>query len=172
MAGVVLLSRSCMNVYGTSGSEYYIDDSGCRMSDVAFCTAPPIGGLCCLVSDSHAVEPCINSVCYICCRSLVLSFHVVLPSGYGNGKRGTITVFGSRKKVITNNGDQAARRPHILCSICVYSFVALAKHVRLFMTLFRCHRMCSFWNVLPWHFRRFGWDSQRDIFASPNRSEC
>ena len=33
-----------------------------------------------------------------------------------------------------HNGDHAARRPHILCSICVHSFGALIKAVRLFVT--------------------------------------
>ena len=32
-------------------------------------------------------------------------------------------------------GDQAARRPHILCSICLHSFGALVKAERLFITL-------------------------------------
>ena len=31
-----------------------------------------------------------------------------------------------------HNGDQAARQPHILCSICFQAFEALAKAVRLF----------------------------------------
>ena len=37
---------SCMNVFGTSDSKYY-KRSRCGMSDVAFRTAPPIGGLSC-----------------------------------------------------------------------------------------------------------------------------
>ena len=42
-------ARSCMNVFGTSDSKYY-GRSRCGMSDVAFRSAPPIGGLCCLTS--------------------------------------------------------------------------------------------------------------------------
>ena len=41
-------ARSCMNVFGTSDSNIIIYDSRCGMSDVAFCTALPIGGISCL----------------------------------------------------------------------------------------------------------------------------
>ena len=50
-------------------------------------------------------------------------------------------------KVITqghrHNGDQAARRPHILWSICGHSFGALAKAVRLFKASLSSQPMCS-----------------------------
>ena len=41
-------------------------------------------------------------------------------------------IFTILNKVITPNADQAALRLHKLCSICVHSFGALAKAVRLF----------------------------------------
>ena len=41
------------------------------------------------------------------------------------------------------NGDLAARRPQILCSICFHSFVALAKTVRLFTASLYIEPMCS-----------------------------
>ena len=40
-----------------------------------------------------------------------------------------------------HNGDQAAQRPHILCSICVHSFGALAKAVRLLTVSLQSHKM-------------------------------
>ena len=41
------------------------------------------------------------------------------------------------------NGDKAARRPHILCSVCVHSFRALAKAVglQLFKALIQSKKM-------------------------------
>ena len=40
-----------------------------------------------------------------------------------------------------HNGDQATRRPRILCSIYVHSFVALAKAVRLFKVWIQSQKM-------------------------------
>ena len=42
-----------------------------------------------------------------------------------------------------HNGDQAVPRPHILCSICFYSFGALAKAERLFIALLHNQPMYS-----------------------------
>ena len=46
-----------------------------------------------------------------------------------------------------HNGDWAPRRPHILCSICVHSFGALVKNVRLHNQPM-CFQMCSI--ARPW----------------------
>ena len=43
-----------------------------------------------------------------------------------------IRPYTTSKKGHHHNGDRAAGRPHILCSICVHSFGDLAKAVRLF----------------------------------------
>ena len=53
-----------------------------------------------------------------------------------------------------HNGDRAARRPHILRSICVHSFWALAKAVRLFIaSLYNQPMYPKMWSI--------------DIFVSP-----
>ena len=51
-----------------------------------------------------------------------------------------ITATIKKKQGCRNNDDQAARRPHILCSICAHSFGSLAKHVRLFGVLLHNRR--------------------------------
>ena len=53
------------------------------------------------------------------------------------------------KQVHHHNVDQAARRPHILCSICIHSFGALAKAVRLFMVSLQSSQMCSICIFVP-----------------------
>ena len=58
-----------------------------------------------------------------------------------------------------HNADQAARRPHILCSICVHS--CSLRH-------FTISQLSS--NVLYWHFRNLqpvGWNLKSGLFDSP-----
>ena len=66
-----------------------------------------------------------------------------------------------KAKTQHHNDDETARRPHIICSICVHSFGALEKAVRLFMASLHSQlmrsQMCSiyiFVNLQPngWHF--------------------
>ena len=63
-------ARSCMSVFGTSDSKCY-RRSRCVMSDVAFCTAPPIGGSSCLLRWQ-------SSGCCLCVLGICRSCHVVI----------------------------------------------------------------------------------------------
>ena len=65
-------------------------------------------------------------------------------------------------------GDQAARRPHILCSICFHQFCEMAKAVRLLMASFHSSQFIS--NVLTLTFCRlqpFGCHLKGGLFEPP-----
>ena len=65
-----------------------------------------------------------------------------------------------------HNDDRAARRPHILCSICVHSSGALAKAARFFIASFHNQPMCSVNMFLSSTFNQFG-EISKGHFSSP-----
>ena len=56
------------------------------------------------------------------CKGTIVTTKGLIKNANGNQKHGH-----------HHNGDHAARRPHISCSICFHSFGALVKSVRLFI---------------------------------------
>ena len=78
--------------------------------------------------------------------------------------------FYKKKQGYHHNGDQAARRSHTFCSICVHSFGALEKAVGLFTTSLQSQEMFFLSNMLYWQFRRTAtvWmQFRRGIFRAP-----
>ena len=63
------------------------------------------------------------------------------------------TYFIARNESVTqghhHNGDQATQRPHILCSICIHSFGALEKAVRLFVHGFTSSQPTNVFSNVP-----------------------
>ena len=82
MAGVVLLSWSTRTVMHEQVIASIIDDNCCGMNDVAFRTAPPIGGLSCF--------PCWRSRFRVV-RSQLCFFTIM--KGSGKSRRGLTSIF-------------------------------------------------------------------------------
>ena len=92
-----------------------------------------------------------------------------MSTSNGDGRQ-SVVVKSSKEQGHHHNGDQAARRSHILCSICVQSFGALAKAVQRFIASLHTQKTDALSNVLYRHFRqiRTVWlRFERDTFLPP-----
>ena len=77
----------------------------------------------------------------------------ILSADDGMWFKGRIFIYATRS-CHHRNGDRAARRPHIVCSICVRSFGALAKEICTIVHCITSQPANASWNVLYWHFRQ------------------